>query len=452
MSLTKVSYSMISGAVANILDYGADPTGATSSTSALNAAIASGNPVFVPNGTFLLTGESVVPSGMRIFGTGPSKSLFKCDVTAHTGVFLRVAGGNNIVEDVGFFGTSTAAGTAIYLSAVDVFEFTGWITLNNVYVNIINQGIRINNVFAVALNNCRVFSSAKGVLVDPQNDPNDNGYFTTLSFNKCYFSSNTDYGLKIAPPLISKNLVLRDTVIESNGGATSGYQSYIENINPLNIENCYFESTNTIPCLSLVNCNTFVYGVYVNGTGGFDLGTGSNSLVAFDFYGTAAQDKIVATGGALQSVELVNSQLGSATNITAARTHYTRTDIGATSYRNQIFGQGLQLAANSGVANTSYQEEVLLYKATVTAVVPANGSVNLLSDQALPNTWNADFAIGTAQIVSSYQPDIICQVTTATTGSAQLYGVTARNFSASPITLTNQKLNVMFVKGTAMSV
>lgn len=76
MALTKVSYSMITGAVANALDFGADPTGATDSTTAVLAAIQSlrANPsqilstiggtlitayssgtVFFPNGTYKLS-------------------------------------------------------------------------------------------------------------------------------------------------------------------------------------------------------------------------------------------------------------------------------------------------------------------------------------------------------------------------------------------------------------
>jgi len=39
MSLTKVSYSMIQGSSANVLDFGADPTGATDSTVAFQAAL-----------------------------------------------------------------------------------------------------------------------------------------------------------------------------------------------------------------------------------------------------------------------------------------------------------------------------------------------------------------------------------------------------------------------------
>lgn len=42
MSLTKATYSMISGAPANVLDYGADPSGATDSSAAFTAAVRSG--------------------------------------------------------------------------------------------------------------------------------------------------------------------------------------------------------------------------------------------------------------------------------------------------------------------------------------------------------------------------------------------------------------------------
>ena len=60
MSLTKVSYSMINGAYANVLDYGADSTGVTDSTTAIQAAIdavslAGGGTVYVPAGIYDIT-------------------------------------------------------------------------------------------------------------------------------------------------------------------------------------------------------------------------------------------------------------------------------------------------------------------------------------------------------------------------------------------------------------
>jgi hypothetical protein len=52
MSLTKATYSMISGAKTNVLDYGADPTGAADSSAAITAALAAGTHIIVPTGTY----------------------------------------------------------------------------------------------------------------------------------------------------------------------------------------------------------------------------------------------------------------------------------------------------------------------------------------------------------------------------------------------------------------
>jgi hypothetical protein len=58
MSLTKASYSMITGAQVNVLDFGADRTGVSNSTTKFQAAIdslpANGGTVYVPSGTYLL--------------------------------------------------------------------------------------------------------------------------------------------------------------------------------------------------------------------------------------------------------------------------------------------------------------------------------------------------------------------------------------------------------------
>tara|TARA_R110002126_G_C10469201_1_gene500932 strand:+ start:1412 stop:2785 length:1374 start_codon:yes stop_codon:yes gene_type:complete len=52
MPLTKATFSMISGACVNVLDYGADPTAATDSTAAIAAAIAAGRRIYFPEGTY----------------------------------------------------------------------------------------------------------------------------------------------------------------------------------------------------------------------------------------------------------------------------------------------------------------------------------------------------------------------------------------------------------------
>ena len=67
MSLTKASYSMINGACANVLDFGADPTGVDDSTQAFTNAIATGKRVWIPNGTYSAANIDL-PSGTEIEG------------------------------------------------------------------------------------------------------------------------------------------------------------------------------------------------------------------------------------------------------------------------------------------------------------------------------------------------------------------------------------------------
>jgi len=77
MALTKASFSMITGAPANILDYGADPTGVADSTAAIQAALDASDAVYVPTGTFLVTGAGLTVSrkGVALFGNSRSASI-----------------------------------------------------------------------------------------------------------------------------------------------------------------------------------------------------------------------------------------------------------------------------------------------------------------------------------------------------------------------------------------
>lgn len=70
MALTKASYSMISGAPANVLDYGADSTGVADSSAAFTAAFVASNNVYVPTGSFKLASVITIPPYGQIFGAG----------------------------------------------------------------------------------------------------------------------------------------------------------------------------------------------------------------------------------------------------------------------------------------------------------------------------------------------------------------------------------------------
>lgn len=75
MSLTKTTYSMINGAPANVLDYGADFTGVADSSAAFTAAFAVANIVYVPQGSYKLVTKITMPLYGQIIGAGINNTL-----------------------------------------------------------------------------------------------------------------------------------------------------------------------------------------------------------------------------------------------------------------------------------------------------------------------------------------------------------------------------------------
>lgn len=81
MALTKVSYSMIKGASTNVLDYGAKGDGVTDDTAAIQAAIAAGNCIYCPTGTYLISSQLNV-GGKTLYGDGFAQTIFSTNMPA----------------------------------------------------------------------------------------------------------------------------------------------------------------------------------------------------------------------------------------------------------------------------------------------------------------------------------------------------------------------------------
>jgi hypothetical protein len=136
MSLTKASYSMITGAPANVRDYGAVGDGTTDDTAAIQAAIDASDNVFLPEGTYLIS-TCLVMSRPRQNIRGASKDTYIKAKAGFTGTTI---------------GGSTGAPMIWYQNPTGDWDGTGWIqggeisdlTLwgNNVGV----EGIRFNRV------------------------------------------------------------------------------------------------------------------------------------------------------------------------------------------------------------------------------------------------------------------------------------------------------------------
>lgn len=172
MALTKVSYSMIDGATANVLDYGASPTAtAAANAAAFTAALATGNSVFVPEGTYDLNPITIL-NGASLFGAGKAKTtlvpqgsspVIDWDYDTNGNIVLRNLEIRDIRFDLADFGTgpvikligaqycdirdlifhdTSGVGTALCIH----LEFSYFINLVNIHLREIYSGIRLYGV------------------------------------------------------------------------------------------------------------------------------------------------------------------------------------------------------------------------------------------------------------------------------------------------------------------
>jgi len=154
MALTKVSYSMITGAPANVRDYGAKGDGVTDDTAAIQAALDDSDNVYVPEGIYLIS-TCLVMSRARQNLRGASKDAYIKAKSGFTGTTI---------------GGSTGSPMIWYQNPTGNWDGTGWIqggeisdlTLwgNNVGV----EGIRFNRVTSgQSFRNLRIWQCTIGI-------------------------------------------------------------------------------------------------------------------------------------------------------------------------------------------------------------------------------------------------------------------------------------------------
>ena len=167
MSLTKVTYSMIQGAVANVKDFGATGDGTTNDTVAIQAAIdslsATGGTVFFPTGEYRIArnigtndrwGVKVVNSNITLAGTGAGSKLrrFNTDISTYALAYpivfvgtpdsdVAAATENVAVRDLQFIGEDTQhsiGGSVIhdFRNAIEAKNTKNLVVQNNLFVDV----------------------------------------------------------------------------------------------------------------------------------------------------------------------------------------------------------------------------------------------------------------------------------------------------------------------------
>ena len=173
MSLTKVSYSMIQGAMANVLDFGADPTGVADSTAAFIAAQVSHKCVYAPQGSYLLDGLRI-QTGVTLVGDGYDATVFyqktndnpaiNCLSDVTTGQLLSLN-----LSSFGVIGKTGATVAAVVVAAYGtyaVFKSNFDFTVNGGFRSLEVQGADAANVFYCAFKVVGVNTTSTTVLIN----------------------------------------------------------------------------------------------------------------------------------------------------------------------------------------------------------------------------------------------------------------------------------------------
>ena len=119
MSLTKATYSMIEGAPANVLDFGAIGDGVTNDSIAIQAAVDTGRSVYFPAGTYLC--NISINNKTILYGDGSISSRIKPFSAAIPAMIYTFAAVQNpqpgaywsyqsVVRNLGFFGAGKNSG------------------------------------------------------------------------------------------------------------------------------------------------------------------------------------------------------------------------------------------------------------------------------------------------------------------------------------------------------
>lgn len=242
MALTKASYSMIKGAVVNVLDFGADPTGVNDSSAAIKAAIdsnASFLEVFIPAGDYKLTSPIVIDrQNLTIRGAGYQTVLLPIVGV----VAIQVAKNNGVsrlnLEDFRIYGLTDAnggieLGTSTFGSFVAFCKIKG-VTITN-FTEYLGFGIKIYQVQELDIDGCYIADNYNNIHFPTAS----NNYATSVHIHgqSGYIGRALNIGILLDKEVASFRV--SDIVIESNVGpgfACTGFS------NQATFDNVHFEN------------------------------------------------------------------------------------------------------------------------------------------------------------------------------------------------------------------
>ena len=298
MSLTKVTYSMINGDVANVLDFGADNTGATDSSTAFQAAVATGKSIFVPKGTYKC-GFSL-GYGQRIFGEGARDATTLTPTGNNATVILvpsttLVARQHCVIENLGILNPNSYTGcSGIWFQGTDVNTINDNHFVENVFINGLQLGIYVTGrLILTTFINVEVTNCLTAMYI---NTDASTPAFNANCFITCRFVSSIQNGFYFTGWNLSNTFLNCDFESNNSANANSYGGVYITGLTEnLSFLGCYWESNGpTVPVdTGTIGNNSF--GLYITGT---------------DAYNVLVQNCWMATSGILFYMDVTTGVIG----------------------------------------------------------------------------------------------------------------------------------------------
>jgi hypothetical protein len=228
MALTKVSYSMITGAQLNVLDYGAVGNGVTDDSAAVQAAMDAafadgGGEVYIPSGTYLCNTPLVLQGGVNLTGesrlntiirknstTTKAVTIYASALVVYPGVLpsninaILVLTGTSgrytgTIQEINFEGTYATDGDyesqKVEFGVVSVGSVSDF-SLRSCDINQVQYGAIFPTIFASEIQNNRISSSLNGLGID--------GTSTSTDVNTNYINNCRTYGIYLRSLLYSE--------------------------------------------------------------------------------------------------------------------------------------------------------------------------------------------------------------------------------------------------------
>lgn len=352
MSLTKVSYSMISGAVVNAADFGMSTTATaaqnkTALQAAINSSATGGIAIFIPTGTYSCVGDiTITQPNITIFGTCngyrySDSNYGGTQINFTSGTYgINASDGNAIyftLRDIVLNGTNTV-GTGIYSTGCQVFSgitcsrfaadglWLGDLTNSTIVENSgfidNNRGILSNGPSSTpfTIRNCNI--RRNGIGIDIKGGRN-------ILIEKCIIESNSSVGLYIYAPTASAltQILVVSTWFENNNfKAPGGYTVIIDgddanaDIQWVRFDMCQFNGQSSLFSGTGSISGTTLTITQDDGVAGGTLAVGSRIIGT----GVTTSTYITALGtgtGGLGTYTVNNSQTVSSTKIYAQPTY-----------------------------------------------------------------------------------------------------------------------------------